>query len=329
MNAPVPTSNFLDRFESRLRASLTDPGHAEREPRVLLEASEHLAFAGAAKRMRPMLVDHFGAAVGLDGQVRLAVATAAELIHTASLLHDDVIDEGTERRGRPTANVQWDNSVAVLGGDLLLCIALEQLYDLPRPVTRTAVDLVAEMTRAAMLEVQARRERNWDLGEWETIAVGKTGSLLAWCGTASAIAAGRSELAERLAGCGRHLGLAFQLTDDILDLVGEKTGKDRFADLRNANPSFPVAFVRSHDGELRAALDELWATPTANDDDLDTMAAAIVDSGAPDETLRRVEAHLDEALSSLGEFADRPGGEHVAAWADQLRNIARHSLENS
>ncbi len=327
--ATATTPDFLDRFESHLHKTLCDPRHDARKPHVLLDASRHLAFASAAKRMRPLLVDHFGAAVDLRASHRLSIATAAELIHSASLLHDDVIDEGTERRDQPTANAQWTNSVAVLGGDLLLCIALEQLYELPRSVTKTAVDLVAQMTRSAMREVHARRQRQWDIDDWEAIATGKTGALLGWCGSSPAIAVNRPSLAQRLADCGHRLGLAFQITDDVLDLMGRETGKDRYADLRHANPSFPIALARSKSTAVRAHTNEIWATDGASDQALEQAAAAIVESGAISAAWKRIEKHLDIAMESLGTFADKPGGHHIARWADQLRSIARNTMEDS
>lgn len=323
------TPDFLTRFEFRLRAALDEPEEKDERGRVLLEASRHLAIADAAKRMRPLLVDYFGAALGVPENTRLAIATAAELIHTASLLHDDVIDEGTERRGRPTANVQWKNSVAVLGGDLLLCIALEQLQELPRQVTADAVSLVAEMTRAAMIEVQARQEGRWSLADWEQIAEGKTGSLLAWCGVAPAMACEDAERAERFGKCGRQLGMAFQMTDDLLDLVGSRSeiGKNRFADLRHRNPSFVVGLARRRDLTIRSAIDEIWAQPSVSSTQLEEIAAAIIAMEIPAQTLERIEFHLDTAMESLGEFSRRSGGEEIAAWAEQLRKIARYSLE--
>lgn len=329
MNAAATTSDFLPRFESHLRATLHAPRHDERDPAVLLDASRHLAFADAAKRMRPMLVDHFGAAVGVGESPRLAIATAAELIHTASLLHDDVIDEGTTRRGRSTANTRWNNSVAVLGGDLVLCLALEQLGELPRAITTAAVTLVDEMTRAAMIEIQTRRSGDWCGDDWIDIARGKTGALLAWCGAAPALAADRPQLAVRFDQCGRHLGMAFQMTDDLLDLVGRHSGKDRFADLRQGNPSFPISLARQRNQSLRSALDALWQSPKPSDKDLGELAAQILDGGVHHRTLERIEEHLDDARRALGNFGDEPGGEHIADWMERLRTMARQTMETT
>ncbi len=321
-------TDFLQRFESHLRAALGDPRHAEREPAVLLEASNHLATAGSAKRMRPLLVNHFGAAVDLHPLYRLCIATAAELIHTASLLHDDVIDEGTERRGRPTANARWNNSVAVLSGDLVLCIALEQLYELPRTVTTSAVELVAEMTRSAMLEVQARRARRWDLDDWHAIARGKTGALLAWCGRAPALAKNESDLARSFADCGHHLGLAFQITDDLIDVMSTDTGKNRFADLRQANPSFLIAAARQRDDQLCRDIDAWW-DGDGEADELHRLARAVASSEAPRVAVNAVDDHLAAALDALGEFANHPNGRQIVGWVEQLRSIAHGALTSA
>lgn len=322
-----PTPQFIDLFESRLNSLLEGTPQEQRGSKLLLEASRHLATAGAAKRMRPLLVDHFGAALDLPTPHRLAIATCAELVHTASLLHDDVVDNGTERRGRPTVNAQWYNSVAVLGGDLLLCFALQQLANLPRQVSATAVELVAEMTRAAMEEVQLRQARRWDLDDWRHVAHGKTGALLGWCGTAPALAMGNAELAQRFAECGHHLGLAFQITDDLCELLGLSRGKDPYADLRNANPSYPIALARSETPAIRRKLDEMWDQRVSSPDRLAQMASLIIDSGAAAQTYATIEEHIEKALAALGDFANRPGGAHIAQWANQLRQMANEATE--
>ncbi len=324
-----PTPGFLSLFEEHLQEVLGDQEmEKNRDPRVLVEACRHLSWARGAKRMRPLLVDYFGASLGVDDQVRLKIATTAELVHTASLLHDDVVDEGKTRRGQETVNARWNNSVAVLGGDLMLCVALEQLYELPREITRSAVDLVAEMTRAAMWEVEAREKKGWTLAEWERIADGKTGALLAWCGRAPALAMGEAELAEAFGTCGRSLGLAFQLTDDLIDLMSPvaKSGKNRYADLKTGNPSFPVALARSESLSVRSALDEMWSVGVSSEEELEKIAGVIRELTVPATTLERIEGHLDEALEALGPFADRPGGVHIAGWAAQLREMARRTL---
>ncbi len=328
MDATAAQIGFINAFENHFESVLNDPRHAQAEPRILMEASRHLAFADGAKRMRPMLVNHFGDMVALPLEQRIRLAIATELIHTASLLHDDVVDDGSERRGRPTANARWHNSVAVLSGDLVLCIALEQLEDLPHKITIEAIDLVAEMTRAAMLEVRARRNHQWTLSDWTAVARGKTGALLAWCGAAPALATGQPELARRLHRCGHHLGIAFQLADDLVDLTGIEAGKDPLNDLRQANPSYIVGLAREMDPDLRRRIDAAWQAPTTPDDELlRELAQEIKDLGCPQATVTAIEEHVADAHQALGDL-ENSSTSLIVEWTTQLLTLARRCLEH-
>ena len=311
---------FLTDFETHLEQTLGDARGQFANARLLCDAADHLALADAAKRMRPLLVDHIGRALQLKRSDRLAVAAAAELIHTASLLHDDVVDEADVRRGRPAANVRWGNSVAVLSGDLVLCIAFEQLHRFPRQVVDDAVELVATMTRAALHEIVARRSRDWGVDDWETIAEGKTAALMGWCTATPAIVAGREDIADRMRDCGRQLGLAFQLMDDLTELQGGTD--DEFIDLHTANPSFPVAVARQDDSTVYQQLDALWSAESAADHRLADIADRIVAGAAPDTTIERIDHHLDRATDALGNLAERPGGRRIGHWCDMLRQLA-------
>jgi geranylgeranyl pyrophosphate synthase len=298
-----------------------------REPRVLGLAAEGLILAPGAKRLRPRLVLRLGEALHAPHPTVLSIALAAELIHSASLLHDDVVDESSERRGRPTANARYGNSTAVLAGDLVLSLAFVQVQHLPHEVTAAAVRLVAEMSRAALLEVRARG----DLGLieafasrggardgealWREIAEGKTGSLFGWCGQATALALGDPELAERLEVFGRRFGVAFQLADDLRNVRGDEPGKDRFSDLVNRQPTLPLLRACG-DAAIRARAEALWR---GESDDVEGLAALIRDSRAPEEIVAEIGALLDDAVAALGELVRRPAGASLVAWTDLLR----------
>ncbi len=328
MDATAANIGFINTFEKYLHQVLNDPRHAQAEPRVLMDASRHLAFADGAKRMRPMLVNHFGDMAALAAEARIRLAVAGELIHTASLLHDDVVDDGSERRGRPTANARWHNSVAVLSGDLVLCIALEQLESLPQKITIEAIELVAEMTRAAMLEVRSRRRQDWTLDDWTVVARGKTGALLAWCGAAPALATDQPELALRLKRCGHHLGIAFQLADDLVDLTGIEAGKDSLNDLRQANPSYIVGLAREMDPDLRRRIDNAWQAPTTPDDRLlRSFADEIKALGCPQATVTAIEEHVADAHQALGDL-DTSSTSLIVEWTTQLLALARRCLNH-
>jgi geranylgeranyl pyrophosphate synthase len=320
-------TNFLELFETSLDEFLASPAYVDREPRILMEAARYLSLGPGAKRMRPLLVHHFGAAVDVSMEARIDIAVSAELMHAASLMHDDVVDAGTVRRGRPTVNAQWNNSVAVLSGDLMLCLALIRLADHHREVSLDAVDLVAQMTWAAMHEVECRGDVYLTVARWQAIAEGKTGALLSWCGTSPAKIAGQEESAWRLGRCGHHLGIAFQLADDLGDLLNRKMGKDPLADIRNRNPSYPIAVALERSVEFRDSLGELWNGEEMAEDKIEAMGRWMVELGVHQDTMAACEREIALALDALGPYAKRPGGVEVAQWGAQLEAMARLCME--
>lgn len=320
-------ASFLEQFEEALGRALVDPKTTGEESDILMEAARYLCSGSGAKRMRPQLVDHFGSLMDVRHEDRLKIAVVAELIHAASLMHDDVVDEGTMRRGRPTVNAQWKNSVAVLSGDLMLCLALQELAPLGHKISLRAVDVVASMTYAAMAEVESRGDVGLDTRRWRAIAEGKTGSLLAWCAMAPALISGEEEVAERFALCGHHLGIAFQLADDLWDMLGQRTGKDRFADLRNRNPAYPIAVALEKSESFREGLAEFWGQSEAmNEETLEEMGAWLLRLGVHLDTMAACEREIGLALEALGAYSEVAGGVHVARWARELEAMARICL---
>ena len=140
-----------------------------------------------------------------------------------------------------------------------------QIEHLPPQVTHDAVRLVAAMTRASMLEVMARGRVQLSESEWRTIAQGKTGALFGWCGQALARSMGEEPKGESFVRCGLRLGAAFQMADDLIDLLGD-AGKDRFSDILNRNPSWPV---------LAAARGSVIRLETNGPDEVDALSALV------------------------------------------------------
>ncbi len=315
---------FIDDVEALLRRALeAEPPLVASDTRLLLEAARHLCLAGGAKRARPWLVQAFGEAVGAAEEDDLVnVAVAAELIHGASLLHDDVVDEGTMRRGRPTVNRVWGNTVAVLSGDLLLSIAFDHIKRLPPAILHDALDVVLEMTRAAITEVCQRGRPDVPLSRWRAVAEGKTGSLFAWCGRAAAHIADDDEAVEMLDACGRHLGVAFQLADDLKDLTPADSGKDRLADIRSRNPSYPLLLACAEDDELRARLAEVWRDGVVGENEVEEIGERVLRTGALEETRKVFVEELTGAVDALGAYVLTTGGEKVVGWAQALAEAA-------
>jgi geranylgeranyl pyrophosphate synthase len=303
---------FLTEIERRLDQAFTVGAASS----VLEEAARHVCLAEGAKRSRPRLVQLFAKAVGAPIQVAVDIAVAGELIHAASLLHDDVVDEGSQRRGRPTVNRVWGNLAAVLAGDLVLARAIQMLLRLPRPVSEGALAVVVEMSESAILEAEHRYHAPLAPAVWRRIAEGKTGALLGWCGQSSAVVAEDLDAADRFATCGRHLGIAYQLADDIWDFEGLK-GKDALQDLRHGNPSLVLALATELDPTLVGELQTFWAQGSPEDACRD-LAQRIADVGALDAARATVSQEIGQALEALGSYAERPGGDDIERWSRLL-----------
>jgi geranylgeranyl pyrophosphate synthase len=306
-------------FAQAVEASLEEDLSRERRhvPRVLGDAAHHLVFAGKAKRARPRLVWLFGEAVGANMNDLVDVAVTSELMHSASLLHDDVVDEGSVRRGKPTANSRWGNSVAVLSGDLALTTAFGRLRRHAPILTHKAVDVVHEMTRGAMLEVEGRGRAELSLREWRDIAVAKTGALFGFCGYAAAMVSGDVERAERFDKAARHAGIAFQLADDLDDLLaGGDT--DSFSDLIEMNPSYPVLCAVADSVEIRNHLIEAWSKDKVDAAQAARLGAQVLRSEGPKRTLAAIRAEVEVVKQALAPDALRPSIVEVLFWAEHL-----------
>jgi len=308
---------FLARVEATLEEALPSEGRTDGPSAVLDAAARHLAFPGG-KRGRPLLTFHFGRLAGADEARLVQLAASAELVHTASLLHDDVVDDGTLRRGKPTANVVFGNVAAVLAGDLVLATALELLERHPPAVPALAVRTVAEMTRATIAEVRARGDAQLPLEAWHAIAVGKTGVLFALCGAGAALLVGDEAAAARWAEAGRHLGVLFQLADDLSDLTDGAGGKDRFADLKNRNPSHPMLAAFERSPSLQRAVRREWAKGTPDAATVARLGAEVLAAGGAEATLAAMRQAERSMRAALGADAARPGGLELVGFAEQL-----------
>jgi len=298
----------------------------DRGPAPATEAAAHLVMAGG-KRVRPLAVILSAAAAnGLSGDRAArarSVALAAELIHSATLLHDDVIDDSRERRGRETSRVVWGNAVSVLSGDLLLTHALEVVHPLDGADGRLLGDLLGTLRKMVEGEiVQLRGRASLDLSEltYERVVQGKTASLFAWaCRSGARAAYGDERVAAALGAYGAHVGVAFQIVDDLLDLVGDpkRTGKSLLADVKEGKPTLPLLRAVARDPSILERVRRL------RDGDGDESAAAevataIVASGACDEVRARATAESTRALLALEGVPRGPAREALASVARDL-----------
>jgi geranylgeranyl pyrophosphate synthase len=313
------TAPFLALVERRVGAVLRgDPtsGRAHPRDRVLRDASRHLALASHAKRARPMLVDTLAAMTRLERWTAVDYAAAVELIHTASLLHDDVIDEADKRRGLPTVNAVWGNRIAVLAGDLVLTEALRILRPHGARVVDKAIDTIQEMTRAVGLEVLGRRDPDVDPATWRTMAEGKTGALF---GLGAWLVAWPADRAERFDRALRHLGVAFQIADDTAELVrGDRAGETAWQDLATANPTFPVVdfLAEPTDVAFARTLEAFWKDPDPTQ--VAAMASGLVAAGAVERARIAIGREVAAARTAFGDDVEHGAVQVVLRWAGSL-----------
>jgi len=211
--------------------------HAPRIP----EVTAHLVEAGG-KRLRPMLVLAAARLCGYAGRDHIRLAATVEFIHTATLLHDDVVDESAQRRGRPTANLLWDNKSSVLVGDYLFARAFQLMVEPGNlKVLGILSDAAATIAEGEVLQMSAAQDLRTGEETYLQIVRGKTAALFAAATESGAEIAGAVDWAEPLRVYGDALGIAFQITDDVLDYGGgSEIGKDIGDDFRERKVTLPV-----------------------------------------------------------------------------------------
>ncbi|MEU6857959.1 polyprenyl synthetase family protein [Glycomyces sp. NPDC046736] len=260
---------------------------------LLRQSGSHLIRAGG-KRFRPMLTlacSHLGD----PGRPNLLeAAVALELTHLATLYHDDVMDEALLRRGAPSANARWDNSVAILTGDYLFSQAAQIMSELGTEAVRLQAATFARLVRGQINETMPRPD-GIDAVEWHLeILSEKTGSLIATCAKFGAWFGGADEptiaTAEEF---GEVIGVAFQLADDIIDIESDTSGKTPGTDLLEGVPTLAVLYALAGSDPAEERLRALVSAPVA-ETDLDEAL-----------TLLRASKALDQAKETLHQYQER------------------------
>ena len=234
MNTPRALDVSLDRINRDINSLLNGVDKA-----VYDHGSSNFNFMGKAVRSRFTLL--LGDALGLERGAAERISAAAELIHTASLMHDDCIDRAALRRGLPTLNESLGVNTAILVGDMVVSFAFDYAATIAPDTPGTLVRAVRRMTEGALLEENLRYKKIL-AAEAERILQLKTGELFRWCALTAAHLAKKPELYEACGTIGRETGVIFQITDDVLDFEGEagQTGKDALKDITEGRTTLPL-----------------------------------------------------------------------------------------
>lgn len=298
-------SDDLARVNMLIRERMASE-HAPRIP----EISAHLIEAGG-KRLRPILTLAAGRLCDYRGSDHVKLAAAVEFIHTATLLHDDVIDESRQRRGRATANLLWDNKSSVLVGDYLFARAFQLMVETGSiRVLRILSDASAVIAEGEVLQLSTSRDLTTDLRRYDQVVRGKTAALFAAATeVGGVISAVGDDQVEALRIYGDGLGMAFQLADDLLDYGGQSAalGKNVGDDFRQGKVTLPVILAHGRGDE---AARDFWRRTLARGrqepGDLEQALAYLDASGALVETQAAARRHADRALAALTAFPRGP-----------------------
>lgn len=273
---------------------------------LIPELAGHL-IAGGGKRMRPMLTLACAKLLDYPGARHHKLAAAVEFIHTATLLHDDVVDGSDLRRGRRTANIIWGNPASVLVGDFLFSRSFELMVeDGSLKVLRILSNASAVIAEGEVNQLTAQRQVNTTAERYLDIIGSKTAALFAAACRIAAVVAERPEPEElALDAYGRNLGIAFQLVDDAIDYASdeETMGKGVGDDFRDGKVTLPVILAHARgSAEEKAFWRDAMMGFKASDDDLQRAKALLVDTGAIDDTLAQARHYGQRAVDALGMF---------------------------
>lgn len=280
---------------------------------------------GGGKRMRPRVLVLSYAACGAPRPVPALVEAAAgmELIHTATLVHDDIIDRGELRRGQPATHREYGLERAIVAGDFLFIKGFELSARQDEHVVAITARACTRLAEGELLEIAAMGRGDLSLDSYLRVIECKTAAPLEACGRIGAHLAGRDEWQGALGGYGRHLGLAFQITDDLLDLRGDPkvTGKPRGTDLRTGAPNAPVLLARSNGA--RGRLEALLGKRVKTEADIEAAIEAVLASGAMAEAEKLALEHGARAVEALAPLPEGPAKRELVTLVRELPRRAR------
>ncbi len=296
--------------------------HLHSHVSLIEEISHHIVQSGG-KRLRPLIVLLVAKAFNYEGKDNIALAAVVEFIHTATLLHDDVVDNSSLRRGQETANIIWGNATSVLVGDFLYSRTFEILTKLKN---LQVMDLLAKTTNAIaegeVLQLVKRNDPTADEAHYLQIITNKTARLFQAAAEVATLICDRSpEEVEAMSRFGLHLGLAFQLVDDALDFMGnsEELGKNIGDDLAEGKPTLPIIHALRHSKSENKKIIEEAIIQGAADENLPKILNAITEADSINYTLKQAEYQTELALTALEDLPCSP-------YKDALIKLVHFSL---
>jgi octaprenyl-diphosphate synthase len=288
------------------------------------QVAQHIIHSGG-KRLRPLMVLLSAHALGYQGSRHRDLAAIVEFIHTATLLHDDVVDDSSMRRGRPTANSVFGNEASVLVGDFLYSRSFQMMVDVGNMhIMQIMADTTNVIAEGEVLQLLNCGDPETTEAQYLEVIRSKTAKLFqAACAVGSVLANASEETGLALGRYGMHVGTAFQLIDDVLDYRGsaDEIGKNLGDDLSEGKPTLPLIYVIKHGNPDQKALVRS-AIRDGGLENIDSVAAAVESTGAITYTARAAMAEVELALQALEGIPTSP-------YRDALEGLAQFAVSRT
>ena len=294
INKPIEKeiADFNDFFKSQLNSDV-----------VLMNDALSFLSESIGKMMRPTLVLLVAKSIGEIDEKAFSAAAAVEMLHTASLLHDDVIDESDKRRGRESLNVRFNNNVAVLAGDYLFSMALNNTA---KTGDIRVVDAISVMGRdlpnGEVLQVELQQNGTYSEENYLKVIYNKTASLFVCCAACAVYTAGGSdEMVEKFSNYGKYAGLCFQMKDDIFDYYSNDIGKPTGSDMREGKITLPALYVlrTSSNPALEPIREKLSKGIYLDEKEIETLIEISKNEGGVEYTNKMINSYREKAIESI------------------------------
>ncbi|MFT6501628.1 MAG: octaprenyl-diphosphate synthase [Crocinitomicaceae bacterium] len=295
-----PISSEMSEFEGRFRASM-------KSKVPLLDKVTHYIIRRKGKQMRPMFIFLTAKMLGKINDKTYDAATLVELLHTATLVHDDVVDDANERRGFFSVNALWKNKIAVLVGDYMLSkVLLLSIENNNTKLLEVVARAVREMSEGELLQLEKARKLDITEEIYFEVIRQKTASLISTCCEAGAISVERFDETEKMRLFGEYIGIAFQLKDDIFD-YGEpgEIGKPTGLDIRERKMTLPLIFALNNSTpEIRKELINIVKNHNENPKKVRRAVQLVIENGGIDYTHKKMLEYKDLAVDLIADIPD-------------------------
>lgn len=302
---------FNSYFESQFKSDLP-----------LLDSALRYVNEGTGKKMRPILLLLVAKYLGNVNIKMLASASAMEMLHTASLLHDDVIDESDKRRGRPSVNVAYNNSIAVLVGDYILSQSLNNAATTRdyRIVEELSI-LGKALTRGELMQLDLQRNGSYSEENYISVIKYKTASLFVCCCACAVYSADAdTEMLERFKKFGENIGICFQIKDDLFDYYSNDVGKPTGSDMREGKITLPALYVLANSNNLllEPIRAKLSASQYLDENEIEQLISISIEEGGIGYAEKMIEHYRAEALALLPDDISDELREALTAYIDYV-----------